>query len=637
MVRRFSLADKLLAIGAAFFMVALLAISFLSWASWHFENETLVALQGERLRADLLGMEMARHSGSREGFARLEKAFSQRLDALTHTDSAGPLHLPLGVASPDRYASIAQAWARVRADVGAAHATSGWPAQVAGQLTELTQEVDAFARGAQETITMWAARVHLAHLLLLLLAVSAACVSVLLGHALVLRPIGRLRRVLRDVSEGQLQTRLPVETDDELGQLAAGFNRMASALQASRDDLEGKVRDKTASIKKRNEQLSALYAVSALAARATDLNELTQGFAERIRSVAGCDATAVWLSDEDNSRYTLFAMDGLPEMMVSHETELVAGACACCPVPGESQLRVTPVLPDDDGLPYCHEAGFTAVVSVPIEWQHRVLGQATLLYRRAEETPSEATQNLLQAMARHFASAMENLRVVALEREAAVTSERKLLARELHDSIAQSLAFLKIQVGLLRTAISREDVADRDRTLAELDTGVRECLADVRELLVHFRTRTQDEDIGDALRSTVSKFKHQTGMAARLSFEGHGVPLAPDVQIHLLHMVQEALSNVRKHAAATQVDLHVQRHPFWRIKVHDTGVGFDPEQVATDRLHVGLEIMRERAERIGARLQVTSAPGRGTQVVIELPDSRIQQIEAAQEAVLTVS
>ena len=329
-------------------------------------------------------------------------------------------------------------------------------------------------------------------------------------------------------------------------------------------------------------------------------------------------------------------MDGLPEMMLSHETELVAGACACCPVPGQSQLDVVPVLPGE-GLPYCHEAGFTAVVSVPIEWQQRVLGQATLLYRDAEGTPSEATQNLMQAMARHFASAMENLRMVALERETAVAAERKLLARELHDSIAQSLAFLKIQVGLLRTAISRSDVADRDRTLEELDIGVRECLADVRELLVHFRTRTQDEDIENALRSTVSKFKHQTGIAARLAFDGHGVPLAPDVQIHVLHMVQEALSNVRKHASATQVDLHVQRHPFWRIEVNDTGSGFDPQQVASDRLHVGLEIMRERAERIDAHLEIKSAPGCGTRVVIELPESRVQKIEAADEPALTVS
>ena len=159
----------------------------------------------------------------------------------------------------------------------------------------------------------------------------------------------------------------------------------------------------------------------------------------------------------------------------------------------------------------------------------------------------------------------------------------------------------------------------RDRSMAELDTGVRECYADVRELLVHFRTRTQDEDIEAALRATLSKFEHQTGAATALSMAGHGLPLAQDVQIQVLHILQEALSNVRKHADARRVELRVQRHPRWRFEVQDDGRGFDPDSVPPDSLHVGLGIMRERAQRIGAVVQVESAPGQGTRVCIELP------------------
>lgn len=625
MVRRLSLADKLVAIGTAFLLVALLAIGFLTWASWHFENETMVALQTERLRADVRGMQMARQVGAPDRFGHLQQQFSRRLDALTSERGAGLLHLPRGVAEPRRYAPIRTAWTLAQQD--APGQGEAWPTAAGdAALAELSLKVDAFARAAQEAISLWAARVHFAHLLLLLLAASAAAVSVALGHALVLRPIGRLRRVMERVRKGELQTRMPVQTHDELGQLAAGFNQMARALEASRHGLERKVREKTASIEERSRQLTALYGVSALAARASDLNELTKGFAQRMRSVAGCDGTAVRLSDQDNQRYSLFAAEGLPASLLQHEPELVEGACACCPIPGDTELRVIAVTGEDGGLPYCHDAGFRAVVSIPIEWQQRILGQVSLFYR-GEATPAESTLHLLQAMTRHFASAMENFRVAALEREAAVTSERKLIARELHDSIAQSLAFLKIQVELLRGALRQGDASGRDASLAELEAGVQECLTDVRELLVHFRTRTHDEDIEGALRATLSKFEHQTGIRTRLAISGHGVPLPPDVQIQVLHMVQEALSNVRKHAHADQVWLHVQRHPFWRFEVHDNGVGFEPQQMAADPLHVGLDIMRERAERIGARLAVTSATdGTGTHVVIELPESRVQQI-----------
>ena len=251
----------------------------------------------------------------------------------------------------------------------------------------------------------------------------------------------------------------------------------------------------------------------------------------------------------------------------------------------------------------------------------RVLGELNLFFRSSIDLSADMRE-LLEAMVRHLASSMEGLRAAALEREAAVAEERSLLARGLHDSIAQSLAFLKIQTQLLRDAVAKDNTAARDRSMAELDVGVRECYADVRELLVHFRTRTSDEDIEAALRTTLSKFEHQTGVATQLHMQGRGLPLAPDVQIQVLHMVQESLSNVRKHAQARHVRLQVQRHPQWSFEVQDDGVGFDASVPAANALlRVGLGIMQERAQGIGASVHVQSVPGQGTTVRITLPSS----------------
>ena len=282
-------------------------------------------------------------------------------------------------------------------------------------------------------------------------------------------------------------------------------------------------------------------------------------------------------------------------------------------------MRVIPIVPASGGqLPDCGQEGFQTVINVPVRLHQRLLGEVTLLYRGARTLP-DGLRDLLGTMAQHLATAMEGLRASALEREAAVAQERALIARELHDSVAQSLAFLKIQAQLLRDAIAKGRDAARDQSLAELDAGVRECYADVRELLVHFRTRTQDEDIEEALRVTLSKFEHQSGLPAELTMAGQGLPLAPDVQIQVLHIVQEALSNVRKHAGARSVQLVVQRHPQWRFEVRDDGQGFDPAAVPPDSLHVGLGIMRERAERIGARISLDTQAGQGTCVTLELP------------------
>ena len=148
--------------------------------------------------------------------------------------------------------------------------------------------------------------------------------------------------------------------------------------------------------------------------------------------------------------------------------------------------------------------------------------------------------------------------------------------------------------------------------------GVRESYADVRELLLHFRTRTNAQDIESALRSTLQKFEQQTGLSTDLQIEGHGVPLPTDVQVQVLHVVQEALSNVRKHAHATSVHVRVQQTPEWRFEVADDGRGFDIDTCPGDS-HVGLRIMRERAQRIGAQVTIRTDTGKGTRVAIAVP------------------
>ncbi len=442
-------------------------------------------------------------------------------------------------------------------------------------------------------------------------------------------PLARLQRGLTAVQQGDLSTRVEVDSGDEFGQLSAGFNDMARTLQSLYGSLEEKVREKTARLEVKRQRLADLYEVSAFLAHASSLDDLARGFAQQVRRVAKADAAAVRWSDEGNQRYLLLAADNLPVSMAEAENCLDTGACYCGQPRDEALIRVVPIHRLQPApLDHCRRAGFRTLVSVPVKLHERVLGEVDLFYRGDARLDDEE-RDLLDTLASHLASAMESLRAAALEREAAVSEERSLLAQELHDSIAQSLAFLKIQAQLLRDAMRKGDSVAMSRVLGELDAGVRESYADVRELLVHFRTRTSEEDIEPALRTTLSKFEHQTGLRAHLEIEGHGVALAPDVQVQVLHIVQEALSNVRKHAGAREVVLRVTPSPAWRFEVRDDGTGFVVDDGAGDETHVGLRIMRERAQRIGARVLVDSAPGHGCRVVLELPRAHESQTAAS--------
>lgn len=169
------------------------------------------------------------------------------------------------------------------------------------------------------------------------------------------------------------------------------------------------------------------------------------------------------------------------------------------------------------------------------------MGEVSLFFR-GQVSPSSAERSLLEALNSHLAGAMENLRLNALAREAARVGERHHLSRELHDSIAQSLAFLKIQVQLMANAMQSQDKGVMHNVLEEIDTGVRECYGDVRQVAVTF-TRANAEDIAPALATTLAKVRTPTGSRTALVVTGIMRTVAPDMQIQVLHIVQEALSN----------------------------------------------------------------------------------------------
>ena len=565
-------------------------------------------------------MALAVQSGARDTLVARADMIENSLALLQSGDPGHPLFVPWSDETRARFAEVRSQWTEVKQE---------WMAPQPPPVPTLVARADAlagvmnrFVDAIEVQMARWTAALHLLQLVMMGLTLLAAFGAVVMTGLVVINPVARLQQALLEMRQGVLATRLPVESDDEFGQLNEDFNRMAQALQASHDDLALKVREKTASIEDKNQRLSALYEVSALAAQAPNLKELSQGFVQQVRRVSGADAAVVRWSDEGNEHYVILAADGLPRAMAEQEQCVRAGSCFCGQPQSRPGARVIPISSASPMfLPHCHEAGYETLVALPVMVHQRVLGELNLFFRSSLAL-SPDMRELLEAMVRHLASSMEGLRAAALEREAAVADERGMLARELHDSIAQSLAFLKIQTQLLRDAVKKGNDDARDRSMAELDVGVRECYADVRDLLVHFRTRTSEEDIEAALRTTLSKFEHQTGVATHLHLQGRGLPLPPDVQIQVLHMVQESLSNVRKHAQARQVWLRVHRYPHWSFEVQDDGVGFDPALPAANAsLRVGLGIMQERAKGIGASVQLQSSPGQGTTVRIVLPSS----------------
>ncbi len=619
MRKHWSLSAKLGAIGSALLLVAFASIGLTLWVTWQLEGGAAAVNEAGRMRMQTWRLAQTLPQADPQRIQALMGQFDQSLAVLRAGDPARPLFVPRDKGSQQAFSDVQAGWQGLRGD---------WSATPLPKAPEATQQADAFVAridnfvsAIEQQLSRLTSILNAVQFMMVALTIVSAVTLLYSAYLFVFNPLSRLQTGLARVEAGDLGVRVQAGSDDEFGALAVGFNRMAQTLQGLYQNLESKVREKTESLEAQNGRLAALYGSAAFVAQAATLDELALGIAKQVRRAAHADAAAVRWADESNQRYVMLASDCLPQALVDEEQCIPAGDCDCGQVKAQAVTRVIPILTEGQAgqRGHCARAGFETVISVPVHLNERLVGELNLFYRQPQQL-LEDDRALLETMASHLAGAIEGLRAAALRRETAVAEERGFIARELHDSIAQSLAFLKIQMGLLRSEIKRGDAALVERTLAEMDTGVQESLGDVRELLVHFRTRTNAEDIAPALKTTLKKFEHQTGLLTHLDIEGDGLPLPTDVQLQVLQVVQEALSNVRKHAQAREVWVEVQQSPQWRVEVRDDGCGFSTEEAGPDETHVGLRIMRERADRLGATVEVESVPGSGTCVVLKLPE-----------------
>lgn len=622
--RHWTLGVKLALVATPFLLLATLAMAVLVWMSTELQGGAAAVNEAGSMRMQAYRLVIGVHSGHTGTLDRQLADFEKSLTLLRVGEPGRPLAVPWSPQVSERFAAVQQSWPGYRARLLLAADGASPVAALDSAATSFVSGIDQLVAAIEKRLAQWTALMSLLQLVLMALAVFGTAALVYVGNRFVLEPLGLLKEAVRRVQGGDLGARVELASTDEFATLASGFNQMADRLQTVYQDLEQRVREKTAQLVDRHERLASLYEVTNLVNRAVTLDELAQGFTSSIASIARADGVALRWSDEGNRRYVMLAAHRLPDAMLRAEHCLQAGDCHCGSAAASPTARVIPIR---SGMPapltHCAEADFRTVVALPIRLHGRVMGEVDLFFHARYEL-GNAERSLLEALTVQLAGAMENLRLGSLDVEAAVSQERSLLAGELHDSIAQSLAFLKIQVQLMRDAIASGDATEVANVLEEIDLGVRESYGDVRELLMHFRTRTNGEDIEPAMQTTLRKFEHQAGLPSRLTMQGHGLPLAPDTQIQVLHIIQEALSNVRKHARATQVWLDVEQQPAWRIEIRDDGVGFAPHRDPADETHVGLRIMRERADRLGANLEVLSTMGRGTSIVLTLPSKSPQ-------------
>jgi len=624
------LSSKLVGIQVLFLAIALASIGLTLVVSWRLDGNAaaindagslrmrtyrlaFLALEAERARADA--------PEAKTAIAADIEAFDRTAATLRSGDPRRPLFVPHTQEIDQQFAAFDREWRKLEPAFG--RVAQGAPLgvdrrEIEAFVATVNRLVATIERDSTDT-TRLLRQIQLA---LVALAMVGTCSLIYLSFLFVIHPVHRLEDGLRRMALGDFGARLPVVSKDEFGALAEGFNDMAERLEHSYRVLEARVAEKTRSLAEQNGRLSTLYDMTTYLNATSSIEDVCQGFLRRLIGVTGAAAGFVRLVAREGGTLHRFVGEGLPANFLERESCIASGECAC----GDAVTHEAAVIhvlrgqrmPFSVSLPHCRDAGFGTVAAFPIIAHRQVLGVYNLFFVEAKEISSEA-RHMLESLGQHLGAAIENMRLASRERELAVAEERNLLAQELHDSIAQSLAFLNLQVQLLRRSLGGGKMAEATKALDDIQAGVQESYADVRELLTHFRTRTAEGDVEHGIRSLLARFERQAGIPTSVRSRGNSLPLAPDDQLQVMHILQEALSNVRKHAHATTVEVEVSRGLDQVFVIRDDGCGFDANHSAVDGEHVGLRIMRERAERIGASVSVKSAPGRGTEITLIVP------------------
>ncbi|WP_024302147.1 type IV pili methyl-accepting chemotaxis transducer N-terminal domain-containing protein [Pseudogulbenkiania sp. MAI-1] len=622
------LSAKIIGALLAVLLMALSAIGATLWLSWQLQGGAAAINDAGslRMRVTRLSLDVQRFHDGELPRAMVETAithYDRTLVLLKRGDSSRPLLVPRTAQIQLDFKHVADQWnERIRPQgLALLAAGSGASLQSIKQFQSMTsQYVDVINRFVAD-MEAYNARnteyLRYCQLMLAALGVVGTVALIYLMMLLVLNPLDKLHQGIQQLAEGHFDVAVPVESDDEFGQVSQGFNLMAQRLAEARATLEERVRAKTASLRQKNQELALLYEIAAFLNQPQSLESLCQGFLSKVMAAYRADGGAVRLTDPEQGIVYVVADQGMPEALLKEEHCIRVGDCLCGEVAETPASRVETLGTGDDKG--CSREGYRVISAFPITVQGRALGLFNLHYREAVIMTPQQTR-LLEVLGQNLAVAIENQRLFAKERELAVLEERNLVAQGLHDSIAQGLSFLNLQAQMLRQALQLNDKDLLDDTVGLIETGIKESYDDVRELLNNFRSKLS-ESLMQAISTVLERFRRQTGIKVELRSEGLTVPLMPEQQLQILFILQEVLSNVRKHAQATQVVVRLKDDgSAFELDIKDNGVGFAMDAVAGKAdTHFGLSIMKERAARAGVALRISSQPGHGTSVHLKLP------------------
>lgn len=473
--------------------------------------------------------------------------------------------------------------------------------EVIEPINQFVDSIDRLAIGYQLVLEKRLSSLKLRQISTLFATLFFVCLSLYSIHQHIAVPLKELTEMAKKSAKGDLTQHFKAIRNDELGLLASTFNSYNERISRIYGDLERRVDKKTQELKLNNQILTLLYEI------AQEVNESQVGEVNYERIIKQVSK----ISGLNNIDLCLQTSNGdVPYQHIITKTDriepgtCIEKSCADC-LSGES--------------------AFVSLVNKQKVFQHRYAIEKNAIHYGVivvtlmpEQRVKLWQQQLLKSVAEQLALALGMRNQNDQQRRITLLNERSIIARELHDSLAQSLSYLKIQVTRIQRVVKPyPDNKQLNDPIIELKEGLSSAYRQLRELLTTFRLHIDSEGLQSAILKTIQTLTQQSKIKVNLDYKTAHIPYTPNEEIHLLQITKEALQNAINHSKGTYIKICFTEleNQQVQITIMDDGIGLDNQKQELN--HYGTAIMEERSHSLKGEFSLTNRLEGGAQVIFK--------------------
>ena len=449
--------------------------------------------------------------------------------------------------------------------------------------------------------------------------------------SVLLQPLLRLCNWAELMRGVNLEARVEFGPNNDFAELARDINMLGNMIKTLSLETEVQLQKHTDHITRESRSLAILYDVASSINLSHDLNELfdrsLRSLCENLNAHAGIirqfkgknkkDITAAFGSI--NHTFLASADRFLSIENLDSKTDLEQ----ICRVDRLAAKTVFGTSSDEDGE--------LLALSVLLQYRSDTLGAIHLFFRDDGSFDVDSYSELLISIGQHLGSAVEKFRLLEEESELLVIQERTRLSHELHDSLAQTIASLRIQIRVIDETFHSNDEKSIWHQMERIEFTIDQANDQLRELIAHFRIPISEQGLIPSIEASIRQTREEMGIPIYFQNEWPQQEFSEEVELNVLRILQECLANIRKHSQAESVRVLLSRRDGqFIVLIEDDGIGFEEATVVPQHgRHLGLNILRDRASEINAVLDIESEPDDGTRIHLQFNAEPVNNLREA--------